>query len=76
MITCEFQEQTRQHALTIVAMEERLLKLVKQNKQLEQEAIYSKQHSGNLTGRQTEKHFMLKGYWKALKMARSMFILF
>ena len=55
MITCEFQEQTRQHALTIVAMEERLLKLVKQNKQLEQEAIYSKQHSGNLTGRQTDR---------------------
>ena len=40
------QEQTRQHAVTIVAMEERLLRLTRQNKQLEQEAMYAKQVSG------------------------------
>ncbi|EDO42377.1 predicted protein [Nematostella vectensis] len=41
-----FKEQTRQHALTIVAMEDRLLRLTKQNKQLEQEVAFSKQQSG------------------------------
>ncbi|KAL9970156.1 hypothetical protein ACROYT_G022484 [Oculina patagonica] len=41
-----FKEQTRQHAVTIVAMEERLLRLTRQNRQLEQEAMYSKQITG------------------------------
>ncbi|XP_015760534.1 PREDICTED: forkhead-associated domain-containing protein 1-like isoform X3 [Acropora digitifera] len=38
-----FKEQTRQHAVTIVAMEERLLRLTRQNKQLQQEALCAKQ---------------------------------
>lgn len=41
-----FKEQTRQHAVTIVAMEERLLRLTRQNRQLEQEAMYAKQMTG------------------------------
>ncbi|XP_020624000.1 forkhead-associated domain-containing protein 1-like isoform X1 [Orbicella faveolata] len=41
-----FKEQTRQHAVTIVAMEERLLRLTRQNRQLEQDAMYSKQITG------------------------------
>lgn len=45
-ISCYWQEQTRQHAVTIVAMEERLLRLTRQNRQLEQEAMYAKQTSG------------------------------
>ena len=40
------QEQTRQHAVTIVAMEERLLRLTRQNRQLEQEAMHAKQTTG------------------------------
>lgn len=40
------QEQTRQHAVTIVAMEERLLRLTRQNRQLEQDVMYSKQITG------------------------------
>lgn len=40
-----FKEQTQQHAVTIVAMEERLLTLTRQNKQLQQESIYDKQTS-------------------------------
>ena len=40
------QEQTQQHAVTIVAMEERLLRLTRQNRQLEQEAMHAKQTTG------------------------------
>ena len=40
------QEQTRQHAVKIVAMEERLLRLTRQNRQLEQEAMHAKQTTG------------------------------
>lgn len=40
------QEQTRQHAVTIVAMEDRLMRINKQNKQLEIELNYAKQQLG------------------------------
>ena len=40
------QEQTRQHAVAIVAMEERLLRLTRQDRQLEQEAMHAKQTTG------------------------------
>ncbi|KAM7425277.1 hypothetical protein ABFA07_023278 [Porites harrisoni] len=43
-----FKEQTRQHAVTIVAMEERLLRLTRQNRQLEQEAMHAKQTTGKI----------------------------
>ncbi|XP_073231064.1 forkhead-associated domain-containing protein 1-like [Porites lutea] len=50
----ETEEQTRQHAVTIVAMEERLLRLTRQNRQLEQEAMHAKQTTGKI--RPTSPH--------------------